>query len=321
MSADPLAPVWPRLDSEPAVFFADRPEPAFTAARDRLVGLGVVRPADPARVAQCVACGGGSIKRVEWIEDRTSGTRRAFIACPTCGPVPVDQDHLRRWAIDVPKLMTSVAAAVGGRGTVQEVVRGRLWFLGRIPSLGRRHSAYFARTVQRHERQAVLAALAPHPRAVLFFPTEHAVRSWETMTPNPTLALESIVTLRPDGLAVDAAAIDGRLVDAGFGTPKARVPRKRADRAANIEILVKELREWMNGARENAYATADLRGSPELLPRPTQKDLAKSTGLTEAAVSRCLNDNQAIVLKLLWGMTTDLRSVLAWDGSVGGDSS
>lgn len=320
MSGDPLAPVWSRLDSEPPVFFGDRPEPAFAAVRDNLVQRGFVRAAEPSRFAVCRACGGGHVRRVAWVEDAASGTRRPCVPCPECGLTFIDADHLRTWAIDVPHLLAGVTAAARGQGEVQEIVRGRLWFLGRIPSLGRRHSAYFARAVHGHERPAVLAALTPHPRALLFHPTEHAMRSWESNTPNPTLALESVVNLGPAGLTVDAATIEARLVDAGFGAPKPRVQKRRAERAASIEILVKELREWLNGAKNHVNSFIELGRIAKLPPRPTQKELSKLTDLSETTVSRCLNDTQAIVLKLLWEKAVDLQSVLEWDGSVGGDS-
>ena len=258
MSVDPMAPVWQRLDNEPAVFYAGRPEAAFVAAKDRLIELGFVRATEPARIALCQSCGDGHLARIQWVEDQIAGTRRAFIPCPTCGLVAIDPERLRRWDIDISRLVSGVVATIGGRGTVQEVVRGRLWFLGCIPSLGRRYSAYFARTVCSHERPAVLAALTSHPRAVLFHPTEHSVRSWEGRIPNPAIALESVVALGPDGLTVDAAAIEGRLTDSGLGAPKVRAPQRREQRAAGIESLVKELREWLRGARSHAHATAEL---------------------------------------------------------------
>lgn len=58
----------------------------------------------------------------------------------------------------------------------------------------------------------------------------------------------------------------------------------------------------------------------ELLPRPSQKTLAEMTGLSESDLSRCLNDDQAVLLQLLWQTVADLDQVLAWDGSLGGPS-
>ncbi len=319
MSDDPLIPVWQRLANEPAVFYADRPEPAFAAARDCLLGLGFIRAAAPARFTVCRACGGGHVRSVVWVEDAASGTRRPFVPCPECGLSAIDADHLRVWAIDIPQILAGVRAATGGRGPVQEVVRGRLWSLGRIPLLGHYHTAYFARNVHGRDRPAVLTALAPHPRAVLFHPTEHSVRLWEARTPNLSIAMDTVVSLESNQLRVDVSEIEGRLVEAGWTAPKAQKPRRRGQRAANIERLVDEMKKWLRDARDHACATRDLGGVPQLLPRPTQKQLAERTGLDDATVSRCLNDNKAVLLQLLWRTADDLESVLAWDGSVAGD--
>ncbi|HJZ56171.1 MAG TPA: hypothetical protein VKE74_14485 [Gemmataceae bacterium] len=56
------------------------------------------------------------------------------------------------------------------------------------------------------------------------------------------------------------------------------------------------------------------------MPRPSQKTLAEMTGLSESDLSRCLNDDQAVLLQLLWQTVADLDQVLAWDGSLGGPS-
>src|SRR4051812_24720658 len=98
MSSDPLAPIWRRLDSEPPVFFADRPDAGFAAARDRLLGLGFVREVEPAQFALCLACGGGHVRRVAWLDDAQAGTRNAYLPCPECGSVRLDPGTLRRWA-------------------------------------------------------------------------------------------------------------------------------------------------------------------------------------------------------------------------------
>ncbi len=319
MSHDPLAPIWTRLDCEPPVFFADRPEPGFSTSRDRLVDLGFVQEIEPAQVAVCLACGGGHVRRVIWYEDSKTGRRAGRIPCPNCGSVPIDPGALGRWSVDVPCLLAAAFRAAGGRVGIDAVVPGHLWFVGSATWLGRSRQAYFARFVHGAPRAAVLAALKPHPRAVLFHPTERAVRMWVGATPNPVVALESVVSLTPAGLAFDAAVVESRLVDAGFGEPKATPPRKREERAAKIEALVRELQQHLRDAHEHAVVTSKTPSGAQLLPRPTQKELAARCGLTETDVSRCLEDPQAKLLQLCWKAAADIAQVLAWDGHVGGN--
>ena len=86
--------------------------------------------------------------------------------------------------------------------------------------------------------------------------------------------------------------------------------RKRADRAANIEALKKELIAHIQAARDHAQAAVDFGREPELLPRPSQRELAERIGITESAASRCFHDPAATELNLLWKTAEDLDSVL-----------
>lgn len=319
MSQDLLAPLWARLDAEPPVFFADRSDPALAAGRERLIELGFLHEIEPARFALCSECGGGHVRLVRWAENPKDGTRTAYVPCPNCGRVRIDPNVLIRWAVDVPCLLSAVFAAAGGRAALSELVPGRLWFLGGATWGGRSRQAYFARFVHGHERASALAALNPYRRAVLFHPTERAARQWADTTPNPVVALESVVALGPDGLTFDGSIVAGRLADAGFGAPKPKPPQRRGERAGKIERLVKELREWLPKARNHAHATRDLNGTPQLLKQLTQQDLATMAEMPEYDVSRCLNDPDAVLLKLLWETAADLDKILAWDGRVGGD--
>ena len=320
MSRDPLAPIWARLDTEPPVFFGDRPDPEFEGSRDRLVGAGFLRETAPAAIALCTACGGGHVRAVSWVEEPGTGARHAYLPCPNCGLVRVEPARLRRWAVDAHALLTAVFGAARGRAAVSELVPNRLWYLGTATWLGRSRQAYFTRSAHVHARPAVRAALDPHPRAVLFHPTEHARRAWGATTPNPSIALESVVALDPDGVRFDTALVDAHLADAGCAEPKPKAPIKRGPFAAKIETLVRELRAHVRAARDHAFSLRDLGRPPALLPRPTQKMLAASCGLSETDVSRCLNDPDAVLLQLLWETAADLDRVLSWDGFVESNS-
>lgn len=86
----------------------------------------------------------------------------------------------------------------------------------------------------------------------------------------------------------------------------------RARKMANIEKIEKALEAHLLSARDHAHALVQRGKPPELLPRPEQKMLAKEIGLSESAVSRCLNDKRAKVLKILWDMANNLESVMKY---------
>lgn len=84
--------------------------------------------------------------------------------------------------------------------------------------------------------------------------------------------------------------------------------KKRADRAAAIEALKRELVEHVRSARRYALATTDQGKCPELLPRPLKKDLARLLGLKAHTVTRCFKDNRE--LRMLWAVAGDLDQVM-----------
>ncbi|MEW4530625.1 hypothetical protein [Maioricimonas sp. JC845] len=88
--------------------------------------------------------------------------------------------------------------------------------------------------------------------------------------------------------------------------------RKRADRAANIEALKKELIEHIRAARDHAQSAVDFGREAELLPRPSRRELAERVGITESAASRCFSDPAATELNLLWNTADDLKAVMTF---------
>jgi hypothetical protein len=104
---------------------------------------------------------------------------------------------------------------------------------------------------------------------------------------------------------------------ASAALPKKEPPRKRATRAAKIEALRKEMIDHLRAAHDHARATRDQTGTPRLLPRPTQKDLAKRVDISEYDVSRCLKDPAAHELRLLWEVALDLGQIMTWKGPRG----
>lgn len=98
---------------------------------------------------------------------------------------------------------------------------------------------------------------------------------------------------------------------------RSRRPRKRRDRAAKIERLTEEMIDHLKGAQNHATDTEARTGTPELLRRPRQKELAALTQMTATDVSRCFSDPAAQQLRLLWDMANDLDQIMKWSGQLG----
>jgi len=97
-----------------------------------------------------------------------------------------------------------------------------------------------------------------------------------------------------------------------FGIPPNSAGCKRASRAANIEMMKRELIEHIKSARDHAQAAIDLKQEPVLLPRPSKVDLGLRVGLKPHAVTRCFQDPAAHELRLLWNVADDLEAVLKY---------
>lgn len=110
---------------------------------------------------------------------------------------------------------------------------------------------------------------------------------------------------------------DGHLERTGLTTPgrvRAAQPKKKRDtRASAIDRIKGALREHLLAAKAHARATAAA-SEVELLPRPTQAQLAKQLGLSESAVSRCLTREPDRELQIMWVAATDLDSVQKYRG-------
>jgi hypothetical protein len=317
MPTNPLTAIWHRLGRNPPVFFEDQLDSALGGSREHVFRSGLLREDRPSGSAACRDCENGSVGRVEWLDRTRTGRRDAYIRCPRCGPVPIDPDSLRQWAIDLQTLLAAVRDAGKFRGNVTEVVPGHVWHLGNATWCGRARQVYFLRCIHEGVRATVVAAIASHPKAILLFPTEEAAHKWGAATENALVALESVVGLGPHGITFDAELVEGQLIDAGSADgPKQKPIPKRATRAANIARLTEALVEFLREAREHACGIQRLTGTPELLPRPSRTQLAEEVGLSKADVTKCFDDETARELNLYWEMALDLDAVMKFKGPI-----
>lgn len=269
-----------------------------------------MRASPPSASAACLDCGGGYMGRVLFVKNRIDGLTKCFLNCPACGPAPIDPERLRRWSVDVCGCLDALAAAASMRGPVREVVDGRLWFVGHAAWAGRSVEVYFARQAVGPHRVAVRAALAKHPRAVVLVPTrENADRAWSDCT-NVVAALDETSALLDGRLVFDATMVVSQ-IGTSAAKPK-KSPAKRGERAADIEKLTRSMIAHLRAARDHANFTLENGGKAELLPCPTQRELARLNQMSESAVSRCMKDKRAVQLRLLMEVASDVYQIMRW---------
>lgn len=190
--------------------------------------------------------------------------------------------------------------------------------MGRATWAGRSREVWFVRAFRRAYAGDATKVLQGRPKAIVFAPTETGAARWQAATGNLVIALESALSLADGSLAFDLPYVEGRIIDAGLGpeaTPKRRT-KKRADRAAKIELLKKELIRHLQAARDYAFDTLDRTGEPQLLPRPLRKELGALVGLRSYEVTKCFQDPEARELNLYWEIAVDLGQIMAWKGPI-----
>jgi len=111
--------------------------------------------------------------------------------------------------------------------------------------------------------------------------------------------------------SVPATIPDTRGVQANANSPNPP-RRKRAPRAANIEMMRRELVKHIKDAYDHARTAISLNREPALLPRPSKTELGRRVGLKLHAVTRCFQDSAAHELRLLWETADDLDAVLKY---------
>lgn len=297
---------------------AELARPGFSAAEvhawpagalDRACAVGLLQPGAPSRSAACPGC--GRIAAVVYLAGKAAGEVRAYVPCPECGPARIEPDSLRRWTIGMPALLDAVFADIELRGSREELATDCLWRLGKTTWLESHWEVFFARCLQRPGGMDALEQTRFSVKALVFVPKEVPPQASDGLLLIP---LTSVVNWQPDGIHFDREYVETQLADRlarQQGAIKRQLP-KRATRAADIAALTKELMAHLRAARDHAVATEDRHGTPRLLPRPTQEDLARRIGTSQWAVSRCLADESARELKFLWDLAVDVERILAF---------
>ena len=270
---------------------------------------GVLTSAQPTKVLSCRECPEQCVESVVYLEPNGVGPAKAFLPCPQCGPVSIPLARLRRWQLDFHKLWEGVLAAAPINWDLREIAPRRLWRIGKCPLAdGRSWNVIVGRMLWRADGTELLRKAGLSRQSIVFvpFPWHRADRE---QIPN-VVPLCDVISWSGTNCAFDWSHVEQIVGTAGADRPKTlRRPRKRAERAATIERLERLMKDHVAAARDHAHATAEA-GAARLLPRPTQRDLARLAGTVEMTVSRCLRDPAARELRLLWDLAADLDGLL-----------
>ncbi|MFN3324994.1 MAG: hypothetical protein ACK5AZ_15975 [Bryobacteraceae bacterium] len=199
---------WPRADFE------------------HLVKLGILQEGPLAASVVCDACGKMHRADVLWEPSvRDALGKRAYIRCEDEGPVHVPEFRLRQWVIDGGVMAERLAAAMVLSGTIEQVLAGKVWKLGRRRLAGRFRDVFLSMAAA-GEQARIADAAARHLTArdgvLLSGQPFHKEERLDRLT---VFDLAEVVELGADGLTVDLDYIEDAL------------PRDRAIKEDKIRSL------------------------------------------------------------------------------------
>ena len=275
----------------------------------------LLRPSHPTSNVQCPVC--GEMEEVVFIEAAKATEKRAFTRCAEIGPIEMPAELLKRWELGYLQLMDVAFCDIDLSGRREEVVRDRVWRLGKAKWSGASRNVFFARGLHRPDAWQIINHAGFAAGSVVFVPARPPVADSRIEVLPTVIPLTDVLAWTESGLCFDHDYVESCLAQArGAVLEKpARRTRKRADRTATIEALTKHLMVHVKAAREHALAKIEFGRDPELLPRPTKRHLARAAGVSEATVGRCIDDPTARELKFLWEMAEDLSQVLDYGPS------
>lgn len=295
---DPLDLFWTVAHAESPVLTHDDLVRTSRATRERLLASGLLRPGPTAWSVVCDACYSGHAGEVTR-ETYPDGSTEFVMCCPEYGRTTVHADRLRQWLPDYSRVAQLLADAFHCTGSAAEPVPGRLWNLGRAALAGQSRTVWLGRRLTddlharlRLDRLSLLFVMGAMPEAL------------PDIAPDRVFDLRGLVSIDDGELVLDADAVRGQLGDAvKAGPPAPAKPRKREARTSAEATVKGVLREQADLRRRALKRNWDAE-----LPALTQKQLAEYADISEATLSRILNDASAArdrEIQVLWSIIND----------------
>ncbi|TWU54972.1 hypothetical protein Poly51_37210 [Rubripirellula tenax] len=298
--------VWLQWELDPPAFSVDEATRAYAEPLAAFRHHRLLREAIPAGAWTCTEC--GETRQVVFVAD-VDEIKQGYIACRDCGVTRLHPDQLNRVAFDTGRVLHYIFADT--KLDVRQIVADRLWQIGRRTIATRSRELWFIRGFGPTFHADILRQLTTRPKTIVFTPSEATAHYWSRIIPNTIIALDNTVDREEYQLWLDWNAVDDRVLESEESTaPVLKPAAKRSSRTAKIERLVEEIKKHLRSAADHAQATSDREGCPTLLPRPTQEQLGSLAGMSKVDVSRCLKDDSANELRILWETAGDLNAIL-----------
>ncbi|MDR1962377.1 MAG: helix-turn-helix domain-containing protein [Planctomycetaceae bacterium] len=257
-----------------------------------LINIGLLRPTTPSEFYRCDCFDGGG--EVIWVDNPKFEKPIPSVRCG-CGFYRIEPEEIQRWEIVLSALLRKIGEAMGFSAPFNEVSPRLVWQLGRR----KRRDFYYIRCVDFDVRRTLRDIFLPHPTAILIVPTMADIEFIDCL-PNRCFPIEEIGTLDDSlRLTIDMTSIDAEL------EPVEDEPKRQRRRLVKIDQLIAELKKHYQEAKDYYYVSGG-----EILPRPTQQELAKRIGTSQDVVSRCLKDEKGVVLRTLWENAENLGAIL-----------
>lgn len=212
--SDPLVELWNRADAREPRFSSDEVGAWPDGVAKRLADCGLIRRTENAESVVCDACAGGHVETVTLVKSPRSASMRANIHCPEHGRVRVKLDRLTQCEVDFTGMAKALSRAWELAGDGEEIVAGRVWFLGKATVAAKSREMFLARGLTWEDARATLGASArlnAAKSAIVFAAGEVPPEGIWNGDPPPVVALRTVVAFSKDGMTVDRSHLEALL--------------------------------------------------------------------------------------------------------------
>ncbi|MBI9017337.1 MAG: hypothetical protein JEZ07_08775 [Phycisphaerae bacterium] len=290
---DPLNVFWLCAYNDNSILTYDDFIAISKPVRDILLNTGLFRQGPSSSSVECDSCDAGHIEEVIQ-KDYPDGKRRFFIPCPHCISVQIAPERLQQWIPDYQKAAELLYQSLDCKGSSQTILPNLLWNIGRAALAGQSRPVWLARVINAEVRHYLPSG--KQPLLFVIFPQQYRVDNFD---PDRIFQMSELTSLSDGQLRFDVDAVEsqlGYLIATGQSACKA--PRKDAKRASVIKAAKHELHNHILSMKSL------LANSDDILPRFSQRDLARRLGESEPMISRILKEPDEL-LGILWKTVND----------------
>jgi len=276
----------------------------------RLVAARLLHPIESADRVHCMEC--WNLEEVHYM--RNQGKTAAYVQCSRCGANQVPSEWLQQWQMSCDDLIRIVMEQLSPSGPRNEVVRDRIWCLGKVRLAQANRNIYFGRALDEVDSWEVIQQAGIASRSVLFTPALTPKADPRTDAKPIVIPLTNVLSWQGDDLHFDREFVEAEVADLTPTDPVVS-PQKRGSRLSLIERLTNEMSQHLLAARDYAFTEQSRTGEARLLPRPTKEILARQLSVHPSSVTRAFQDEKARDLNYLWELANDLERIMEFAGN------